>query len=152
MINKTEKTYISNLMIDAFEDFLLYIRNVDFDKRDKNIGITIRQINTVCTQFSQTILHLILEDYLWESEILLRTVIEGSIKLTYIACEPDQIENKMFEFSQVLPFFFTSLFFFPVWLFQFLAHTCERGCHRGMSMRNTEFFFFKVYSLRVFII
>lgn len=91
MINKAERALISNLMVDAFEDFLMYIRNVNFDKLDADIGITIKQINTVCTQNSQALLHLILEDFLWETEGLLRTVMEGSIKLAYIACEPDQI-------------------------------------------------------------
>mgnify|MGYP001098866733 FL=1 len=104
MIDKAERALISNLMVDAFEDYLMYIRNVNFDKLDTNIGITVKQINTVCTQHSQAILHLILEDYLWETEGLLRTVMEGSIKLAYIACEPDQIENKMFEFSRILPY------------------------------------------------
>ena len=104
MINNDERALISNLMIDAFEDFLLYIRNVNFDKLDADIGVTIKQINTACTQYSQALLHLILEDFLWETEGLLRTVMEGSIKLAYIACEPDQIENKIFEFSQILPY------------------------------------------------
>jgi len=104
MINKAERALISNLMVDAFEDFLMYMRNVNFDKLDADIGITIKQINTVCTQYSQALLHLILEDFLWETEGLLRTVMEGSIKLAYIACEPDQIENKIFEFSQILPY------------------------------------------------
>ena len=104
MINKAERALISNFMVDAFEDFLMYMRNVNFDKLDADIGITIKQINTVCTQYSQALLHLILEDFLWETEGLLRTVMEGSIKLAYIACEPDQIENKIFEFSQILPY------------------------------------------------
>lgn len=104
MIEKREMEVISNLMVDAFEDYLLYMRNVDFDKYEKEFGITIKQMNTVCTQFSQTILKLIMGDCLWENESLLRTVMEGSIKLTYIACEQNQIENKMYEFSHILPY------------------------------------------------
>lgn len=104
MINKAERAVISNLMVDALEDFLMYIRNVNFEKFDADVGITIKRINTVCAQYSQALLYLTLEEYLWETESLLRTVMEGSIKLAYIACEPDQIENKLFEFSTILPY------------------------------------------------
>lgn len=104
MIEKAEKAVISNLIVHSFEDYLLYIRNVNFQKLDANAGIIIKQINSVCTQHSQALLHLILEDYFWEAEALLRTILEESIKLAYVACEPLQINNEIFEFSQMLPY------------------------------------------------
>ncbi len=45
MIDKKEEAYISNLMIDAFEDYLLYMRNVDFSTYGKDVGVTIKQMH-----------------------------------------------------------------------------------------------------------
>lgn len=104
MIELKLRAEIGNLMVSAFEDYLLCVRNIDSSKFDNQTWEIVRQINTICTQHSQAILQLILEEYLWESEILLRTVLEGSIKLAYICCEQNQIENKIFEFSHILPY------------------------------------------------
>lgn len=98
MFDKEELILISNLMQNAIIDYTSFIKNIKFEKYDAATKGVLLQLNITCIQYSQTVMQLILDESLWEAEILLRTIFEGSIKLAYLASETEQFEKKFLSF------------------------------------------------------
>lgn len=44
-----KKAKVGNLVIDVFEEYLLFIRNIDFRKLDGEMLTIIKLINAICT-------------------------------------------------------------------------------------------------------
>lgn len=103
MLGKNEQVELINDIIETFEEYLIYVSKINLSIHDYETGLILKRLNTFCTTFSQTVLRLVVDDSIWESEALLRSVMEGSIKLAYIACEPELITKKIFEYSHILP-------------------------------------------------
>jgi len=60
------------------------------------------RLNGYCSMISQTVLQLINSDIVWECEILMRTISEGTIKLLYICGDMNTISDKIRQYSEEL--------------------------------------------------
>ena len=62
----------------------------------------LHRLNGYCAMLSQTVLQMIGNDIVWECEIIMRTISEGTIKLVYMCCEAESIKAKIQQYSEEL--------------------------------------------------
>jgi hypothetical protein len=60
-------------------------------------------ISTECLGRSQTMYYLMVGLRLWDAEIVVRALWEGTVKLAYILEKPSTLNERLIEFSEVLP-------------------------------------------------
>jgi len=60
------------------------------------------RLNGYCAMLSQTIMQMLLNGVVWECEIMIRAVSEGSIKLLYVCGKPDETKAKASEYQDEL--------------------------------------------------
>lgn len=63
---------------------------------------TIGQLNGFCSMLAQSAMQLIWSGCVWEAEIIIRTILEASIRLAYICIDKSEVEDKVFEYNEVL--------------------------------------------------
>ncbi|HEV2577191.1 MAG TPA: DUF5677 domain-containing protein [Acidobacteriaceae bacterium] len=61
------------------------------------------QISGACLRATDATLILLEQERIWESEITLRTVTEGTVKMLFLLSSPDLFADKYSEFTETLP-------------------------------------------------
>ncbi|MGY3076972.1 hypothetical protein ACVWZZ_003343 [Bradyrhizobium sp. LM6.10] len=69
----------------------------------KNHHDSLKRLSTACLGNSQSVLYLVGGLRLWDAEIVLRSVFEGTIKFAYLLESPATFEERCREYSEVLP-------------------------------------------------
>jgi hypothetical protein len=97
-----EISYELNLFI---EDSLKLSTSCKWEmaKLSKDEISTLYRIQGFCSMISQTAITLASSDALWEGEILMRTISEGTMKLLYICCDLTTVSKKLIEYREELP-------------------------------------------------
>jgi hypothetical protein len=86
------------------EDSLQICSSNKWERKDisKDCIRVLYRLNAYCAMLSQTVLRMIQNDIVWECEILMRAISEGTIKLLYICGDVDTIGNKVQQYSDEL--------------------------------------------------
>jgi hypothetical protein len=99
---------VMNTILDEisefFEDALRICSSNKWRKAkisEEDIRVLYR-LNGYCAMLSQTVLQMTLNDIVWECEILMRTISEGTIKLLYICGDTNTIGEKIQQYSEEL--------------------------------------------------
>ena len=97
---------LSSHLIGQHYDIATPILNQEFCDLPVDAQFVISQLFSDCHLSAESVLILVKEGKAWDAEIILRSVFEGSIKLTYILNGSKQeIANKADEYWNVLPLF-----------------------------------------------
>jgi hypothetical protein len=60
-------------------------------------------LSTACLGSSGAVLHLVEYNRLWEAELVMRSVVEGTVKFGHLLEHPDTFTARCIEFAEVLP-------------------------------------------------
>ena len=71
-------------------------------KLDRNVIDILTRLNCHCFILTQSCMELIWTRFVWQAEILERSLLEATIKLIYIAIDKSTIEQKVYEFQNVI--------------------------------------------------
>jgi hypothetical protein len=61
------------------------------------------QVSTACLRATDATLILLEQERVWESEITLRTVVEGTLKMLFLLSSTDLFSDRYMEFSEAMP-------------------------------------------------
>lgn len=64
---------------------------------------SLKRLSTACLGNSQSVLYLVRGLRLWDAEIVLRSVFEGTIKFAYLLESPSTLDERCHEYSEALP-------------------------------------------------
>ena len=105
-MNKEYFTQLSGFVIDcdcALADILSLTRQLpDSERWNDAESFAIGALYTACLRTSGSALILVENGRIWDADLLMRSVTEGSLKVAYLLSNPELFEVRFNEFSEVL--------------------------------------------------
>jgi len=81
---------------------LIQYDDIKHCKLSKNVVDLIKRLNWHCFTLTQSCMELIWPGFVWQAEILERSLLEATIKLIYIAIDKSTIDQKVDEFQNII--------------------------------------------------
>jgi hypothetical protein len=78
---------------------LIKYNEIIFDDLNKNVIDLLSRLNEYCFILTQSCMELIWPGFVWQAEILERSLLEATIKLIYISIDKSKINQKLDEFE-----------------------------------------------------
>ncbi|KJS02778.1 MAG: hypothetical protein VR68_02340 [Peptococcaceae bacterium BRH_c4a] len=93
-----------NKYFKTITGFLSLCKNINYETSglSKEAFRTIGQLNGFSAMLMESSINLIQAGCVWENEIILRSILEATIRLIYICIDKNEIEDKVYEFNHIL--------------------------------------------------